>query len=61
MSDKHKLQNPTKDEPDHEKKGAGEDVDMVTEEMEKEENSNGRIDDGQVLDFQTDQELTNRY
>ena len=61
MTDKPKLQNATRDEPNHGKKDAGEDVDMVTEEMEKEENSNGRIEDGQVLDFQTDQELTNRY
>ena len=61
MTDKPKPQNATKDEFDHQKKDERKDVDMVTEEMEKEQNSNGRIEDDQALDFQMDQELTNRY
>ena len=61
MTDQPKLQNATKDEHNHEKKDTGEDIDMVTDEIEKEENSNGRIEDDQALHFQMDQELTNRY
>ena len=61
MTDKPKLQNATKDEPNHEMKDTGEDIDMVTDEMEKEENSDGRIEDAQALHFQMDQEFTNRY
>ena len=61
MTDKTKLQNATKDEPNHEKNGAGDDIDMVIDKMEKEEIRNGRIKDDQVRDFQMNQELTNRY
>ena len=61
MTDKPKLQNDTKDEPNHGKKDTGEDIDMVTDKMEKEENSNGRIEDDQALHLQMYQELTNRY
>ena len=62
MCDKPKLQNATKDDLNHEKEVEREDVDMVTEEMEKEEISNDQMKkDDQRLDFQMDQELTNRY
>ena len=61
MPDEPKLQNATKDKLNNEKKDEGEDVDMLTEEMEKEENSNGRKEGDQVLDLQMDQELTNMY
>ena len=61
MTDKPNLQNATKDDPNHEKKDAGDDVDMVTDKMEKEEIRTGRIEDDQVRDFQMNQEWTNRY
>ena len=61
MTDKSKLQNAAKDELNHEKKDERDDVDMITEETETQENSNERIEDDQVIDFQMEQELTNRY
>ena len=61
MTDKSELQNAAKDELNHEKKDERDDVDMITEETEKQENSNERIEDDQVIDFQMEQELTNRY